>query len=565
MPGIASEMPAIAPSPQAYGGRGLSTRSSEAGTPFELMLDSGPGASETSPPPRPDSTNPPQQARSTRDDDPPAPDQRPVDPSSRPAAPTSSQKDANSGNPSADGPKDEDIDVATAHTDKDTTETDQQKVDTIEVGLVVPSTDLLQTADVQQSSGAIQTAVVPVVAHAVIISPSPLTFNAEESAGLSSVEASPSSGKASLSSGEASLSSVEESPSSADAQASPPGIKVATPPSLSLPDQIESPLVSRSTSPEKSGITEHANKLPPMDLNIVDTDVKANSEGTDSTPTPAITPAAIPAKQKELAILGGQQISVEPSPVSGRKTESGDDAQAVKVISSDTSPTAAGQKNEQTSEKRNEPISVTELSHALDQRAAAIHSDLTSQPAHNVGLIDQPAPAEFIGQPVFNVGLSSLQAPISGHDIRPMNEVPVVPIAGLAVEIASRALYEKNRFEIRLDPPELGRVDIRLDVDRQGNVTSRLIVERAETLEILRREAPQLERAFEQAGLKTNDNSLQFSLRNQSSGWMGQNNDNEFASNAARLVVPDDEMAIIEAVRGYNRWLGRSGGVDISV
>jgi flagellar hook-length control protein FliK len=53
-----------------------------------------------------------------------------------------------------------------------------------------------------------------------------------------------------------------------------------------------------------------------------------------------------------------------------------------------------------------------------------------------------------------------------------------IPMAGLAIEIAGKAFAGKNRFEIRLDPPELGRIEVRLDVDRDGNVTSRLTVER---------------------------------------------------------------------------------------
>ena len=92
----------------------------------------------------------------------------------------------------------------------------------------------------------------------------------------------------------------------------------------------------------------------------------------------------------------------------------------------------------------------------------------------------------------------------------------VVPIAGLAIEIAARAHAGKNRFDIRLDPPELGRIDVRLDVDREGKVTSHLVVERAETLALLRRDAPELERSLQQAGLKTADNALQFTKSDQS-------------------------------------------------
>ena len=91
-----------------------------------------------------------------------------------------------------------------------------------------------------------------------------------------------------------------------------------------------------------------------------------------------------------------------------------------------------------------------------------------------------------------------------------------VSIAGLPIAIAARALAGSNQFDIRLDPPELGRIDVRLDVDSNGQVTSHVTVDRPETLTLLQSQQPQLERALEQAGLKTADNGLQFSLRDQS-------------------------------------------------
>ena len=137
-----------------------------------------------------------------------------------------------------------------------------------------------------------------------------------------------------------------------------------------------------------------------------------------------------------------------------------------------------------------------------------------------------------------------------------------VPIAGLAVEIVSRAQGGLRRFEIRLDPPELGRIDVRLDVDTAGKVTSRLTVERAETLDLLRRDAPQLERALQHAGLNT-EGGLEFSLRDQNFA----NREQAPGSPAAtQLIVPDDEAAVAEAARrGYGRMIGLGGGVDIRV
>ncbi len=49
-----------------------------------------------------------------------------------------------------------------------------------------------------------------------------------------------------------------------------------------------------------------------------------------------------------------------------------------------------------------------------------------------------------------------------------------VPIAGLTVAIAARAQAGSNQFDIRLDPPELGRIDVRLDVGRDGQVTTHM-------------------------------------------------------------------------------------------
>jgi flagellar hook-length control protein FliK len=142
----------------------------------------------------------------------------------------------------------------------------------------------------------------------------------------------------------------------------------------------------------------------------------------------------------------------------------------------------------------------------------------------------------------------------------PASVAAAVSLAGLAVEIAAQAHAGKNRFEIRLDPPELGRIDVRLDVDRDGNVSSRLVVERADTLDLLRRDASQLERALQQAGLKTGDNALEFSLRDQS---LARDND---AQDGTRRVLADEDAAPLEALRqGYGRLLGLGGGIDIRV
>jgi flagellar hook-length control protein FliK len=134
------------------------------------------------------------------------------------------------------------------------------------------------------------------------------------------------------------------------------------------------------------------------------------------------------------------------------------------------------------------------------------------------------------------------------------------------MEIAASAKSGKTSFEIRLDPADLGRIDVRIDVDRNGQVTSHLTVEKPETLSMLRQDAPQLQRALDDAGFKTDGSGLQFSLRDQSSS--GQNGSgNDTGRNAQRLVISEDDTMPATAIAGrsYGRMLGSSSGVDIRV
>jgi flagellar hook-length control protein FliK len=144
-----------------------------------------------------------------------------------------------------------------------------------------------------------------------------------------------------------------------------------------------------------------------------------------------------------------------------------------------------------------------------------------------------------------------------------------VPVAGLAVAIAVRAQAGANQFDIRLDPPELGRIDVRLDVDSNGQVTTHMTADRADTLQLLQNQQPQLEQALNQAGLKTADNALQFSLRDQSlsgqnQSFTGQNGTGSQTGSNAQLVIPDADLTPSAATQIYAR-AGLGSGLDIRI
>jgi flagellar hook-length control protein FliK len=100
--------------------------------------------------------------------------------------------------------------------------------------------------------------------------------------------------------------------------------------------------------------------------------------------------------------------------------------------------------------------------------------------------------------------------------------------------------------------------------ENSRQVTSHLTVEKPETLSMLRQDAPQLQQALNDAGLKTGSGGLQFSLRDQSSS--GQNNNGNPTNGNAHQLVISEQDAVSPAVAGrYGRVAGTSGGVDIRV
>jgi len=197
---------------------------------------------------------------------------------------------------------------------------------------------------------------------------------------------------------------------------------------------------------------------------------------------------------------------------------------------------------------------------------ATIASSGTAAEAPNAQSGAGAAKADTAGLPNFGFTASAgATSSIAATTAPPgTTSTAAVPISGLAVAITTRAQAGSNQFDIRLDPPELGRIDVRLDVNRDGQVTTHVTAERADTLDLLQSQQPQLERALQQAGLKTADNGLQFTLRDQSFAGQNHNGSGAQQRGAAELVIPDPDLAPAAATQIYAR-AGLGSGVDIRV
>jgi len=87
------------------------------------------------------------------------------------------------------------------------------------------------------------------------------------------------------------------------------------------------------------------------------------------------------------------------------------------------------------------------------------------------------------------------------------------PARQVAAQIRHAKEAGLDTFKIQLNPAELGSVSIEMKVAKDGQLKALIVVEKAETLDTLQRDQRALERALNEAGLKTDHNSLEFSLR----------------------------------------------------
>jgi flagellar hook-length control protein FliK len=95
---------------------------------------------------------------------------------------------------------------------------------------------------------------------------------------------------------------------------------------------------------------------------------------------------------------------------------------------------------------------------------------------------------------------------------------PSNPTEQIAVQVQRAQLAGQEKLSIKLHPAELGRIEVKLESNNDGTLRAVISAERADTLDLLQRDARGLERALQDAGVKTDSGSLNFNLRGQNQG-----------------------------------------------
>ncbi len=166
----------------------------------------------------------------------------------------------------------------------------------------------------------------------------------------------------------------------------------------------------------------------------------------------------------------------------------------------------------------------------------------------------------------------------SEHSIRATTQVEAtaqhsartaaLPVAEqLAVRITKAVTDGVDRINVKLNPADLGQIEIRMEIGPDGKFNAVFAADRPQTVELLQRDARELARSLQEAGLRTDTGSLSFNLRGQQN--QGQSNGSPLAahqhggSDSHGGDMPADVMPMPAAI--YSSTNAANGRVDIRV
>ena len=302
---------------------------------------------------------------------------------------------------------------------------------------------------------------------------------------------------------------------------------------------------------------------------------------------------AVPAQTEAQASAGGEvaaagvKAGLTPQlPAAGIKTKaepaSGEVGQSdVKTVDGQTTPKETGEAGKAAAIALGGEAKVGEAAttaqptqtDALEAAAPAVSTQPTNTPLSPQALLAAGPPSLTTPQAPLTELDAAAQATAhaqaeAAHKMVSGETGRATPLHVVPVEIGAQALAGNKRFDIRLDPAELGRIDVRLEISDKGEVSAKLTVDRVETLHMLQRDARTLERAFEQAGLKPSEGGIDMSLRDQSDqsgARQQQRHENESQHGRRAWVQVSDDSALVTEVASLPRNAGRLGGVDLSI
>lgn len=125
------------------------------------------------------------------------------------------------------------------------------------------------------------------------------------------------------------------------------------------------------------------------------------------------------------------------------------------------------------------------------------------------------------------------------------------------VNITKSAVKGVDTIDVHLKPEDLGRIEVKMQI-KDGKLQAHIISSRPETMEALQKEAQTLERAFNDAGFQTDENSLTFSFQNDG-GQTNQRQENELRNFIGEVFETEANSELLSAEAANQNWTAEKG------
>ena len=207
-------------------------------------------------------------------------------------------------------------------------------------------------------------------------------------------------------------------------------------------------------------------------------------------------------------------------------------------------------------------------------KLAALTSNTQSSPNAQVGA-QRTGPALPAGAPqpqAVAPGVANAQAlQNASNQASPLRAVlpPPPPPNPAAFQVAihvARAIDDGlDQIKIRLHPANLGRVEVKLEVAQDGRVAATIIADKADTLDMLQKDSRALEKALEEAGLRTDSESLNFGLRGEQDQTESGKSDEGHQNASGQDDNGSDDLDVLGVIPPSRPLTAPTGVLDIFV
>lgn len=219
------------------------------------------------------------------------------------------------------------------------------------------------------------------------------------------------------------------------------------------------------------------------------------------------------------------------------KTEASEQASSATATSGQTKSASAAQPSSQTVQ----PQAV----------AANAQPVLTGDALADQSTSDLPADTDLADLQLADLSQTAQKAAdlTAPQQVKPAtNSQLAAVISQVNQRILERFDGKNSKFEIRLDPAELGKIDVKIEVDGDGRVQAVLAASDATAADALTRGLRSLENALTQAGLSLSDNGLRVEINGRNSNQSSAQNDMSGEQSSNGSAGSEDDTPTAEAI-----------------